>query len=565
MPHLLTRRHSHRRKEIFAAAMSVALAIFSGASAAQLATATSADRGASVDADEMGSIDVQHYRLDLHVDPESKSLRGVVEVRAQLTSAAATELMLDLAQTLMVDAVTLNGKPARFTHQDQRIRIATHEPQSRGAPLSLVVSYHGTPQGNGFTFAAHEGRPAISNYGLPFTARQWWPNKDGPADKADSAEILITVPQPLIAASNGKLAATLVNADGTRTYRWLVQYPIYPDVISVAIGEYTVFEDLYRAANGTTMPLVYYVFAEDEAKARRDFSILPDMMRSHVEHFGEYPFLREKYGIAAFMTHSFREHQTLPSYSRRLITGDHTNDAILAHELAHQWFGNSLSVRDWKHVWLNEGFSTYAAMLWQERREGRAAYVAALAKAEQYDLEGSVFIDNVTDSKRMFGATTFQKGAWVLHMLRHVMGDERFFAALRAYVAEYSYRNVTTEDFRAVCERFYGKTLEWFFQQWIYGISRPTYQVSWTSGERDGNLALTIRQVQPSAPVFAMPIDVRVATSEGAKRFVIWNDRKEQTFSIALREKPMSVAIDPDGWILKHMAPESSPAVTTSP
>ncbi len=529
------------RKEACVAGMGVALALFSSAPAAELA-------------ERIGSIDVQHYRLDLHINPESQSLRGVVEVRAQLTSDAATELMLDLSQALVVDAVTLNGAPARFTHQDQRIRIATREPQSSGAPLLLVVSYHGAPSGNGFSFAMHDGRPAISNYGLPFTARQWWPTKDDPADKADSAEILITVPQPLVAASNGKLAATVANADGTRTYRWLVQYPIYPDVISVAIGEYTVFEDVYRAANGTTMPLLYYVFAEDEADARRDFSILPAMMRSHVANFGEYPFLREKYGIAAFMTHSFREHQTLPSYSRRLITGDHANDAILAHELAHQWFGNSLSVRNWQHVWLNEGFATYAAMLWQERNEGRAAYVAALATAAEDDLEGSVFMNDVTDNKRMFGATTFQKGAWVLHMLRHVMGDERFFAALRAYVAEYSYRNVTTEDFRAVCEQSYGKPLDWFFQQWIYGASRPTYEVSWTGGEQGAELALTVRQVQPNPSIFTMPIDVQVVTSERSDRLVIWNDRKEQTFSIPVREKPISVAIDPDGWILKHTA-----------
>ncbi|MGH8188617.1 MAG: M1 family metallopeptidase, partial [Steroidobacteraceae bacterium] len=333
------------------------------------------------------------------------------------------------------------------------------------------------------------------------------------------------MPQPLVAASNGKLVATDANGDGTRTYRWQVQYPIYPDVISVAIGEYTMFEDRYRAADGTTMPLVYYVFPEDEEKARVDFSVLPDMMRSHVERFGEYPFLREKYGVAAFMTHSFREHQTLPSYSRKLITGDHTNDAILAHELAHQWFGNSLTVRDWRHVWLNEGFSSYAAMLWQERREGRAAYLAALARSEQYDIEGSVFIDDVTDRKWMFVATTFEKGPWVLHMLRHVMGDDRFFAALRAYVAQYSYKNVTTEDFRAVCERFYGKPLDWFFQQWIYGVSRPTYQVSWTSGKQDGEIALTIRQMQTSAPAFTMPIDVRITTSKGVEDVVVWNDR----------------------------------------
>jgi len=502
------------------------------------------------------AMDVQHYRLDLRVDPESKSLRGTVEVRA-LVEAATTEFVLDLSQSLTVDSVSLDGKPTRFTHQDDRIRIATQKPQSRRAPVRIGVAYHGTPAGNGFTFDARDGQPAISNYGMPFTARQWWPSKDTPADKADSAEILVTVPVPLVAASNGKLLSTVENADGTRTYHWQVQYPIYPDVVSVAIGKYTVFEDHYRAANGTIMPLVFYVFPADEEKARRDFSVLPDMMRSHVSHFGEYPFLREKYGIAEFTTHSFREHQTLPSYSQMLITGDHKNDAILAHELAHQWFGNSISVRDWRHVWLNEGFATYAAMLWQERSGGPASYRAALQKADGDNLQGPVFIADQTDSKALFRAATFYKGAWVLHMLRRVMTDERFFTALRAYVSEYSYRNVTTDDFQAVCERHYGKSLEWFFQEWIYGVSRPTYEVSWTSGV-DNELSLVIRQVQSDAPAFAMPIEVLIGTTQGSERTTVWNDRKEQTFQLALPAKPTNVTIDPDGWILKHMGPASS-------
>lgn len=500
------------------------------------------------------AIDVQHYRLDLRIDPETKSLRGSVEMRAQRLPSSSKELALDLSTALTVDSVTLNGKPSRFTHEHDRILIAADESRSAGESISIVVTYHGTPQGTGFVFTERSGQPAISNYGMPFSARQWWPSKDDPADKANSAEILITVPKPLIVASNGKLVATESNADGTRTYHWRVEYPIYPDVISVAIAKYTVFDDRYQAANGTVMPLQFYVFPEDEAKARRDFSVLPDMMRSHVEHFGEYPFLREKYGVAEFATYSFREHQTLPSYSDKLITGDHANDAILAHELAHQWFGNSLSVRDWRHVWLNEGFATYAAMLWQERRDGHAAYLAELQKIDQGDLLGPVFMSDVTDNKKLFGAATFDKGAWVLHMLRHVMGDEKFFAALKTYVAEYSYRNVTTEDFRAVCERAYGKPLEWFFQQWIYGVSRPTYHVSWTPSSAAGESALVIRQTQTDAPVFTMPIDVLVTTAAGTKRLVVWNDRREQTVPIASNDQITNVTLDPDGWILKSLA-----------
>lgn len=509
-----------------------------------------------------GAMDVQHYRLDLRVDPASKSLSGVVETRAKLLADTPVELALDLAGSLTVDAVTLDGKPAEFRREDDQILVAVKEPPRKGKSLSIAVTYHGTPQGKGFTFAERNGQPAISSFGMPFTARQWWPSKDDSADKADSAEILITVPAPLTAASNGKLTKTTTNADGTRTFHWRVGYPIYPDTVSVAIAKYTVFEDSYKASNGTVMPLQFFVFPPDEAKARRDFSVLPDIMRSHVQRFGEYPFLREKYGVAEFATYSFREHQTLPSYADKLITGDHANDAILAHELAHQWFGNSLSVRDWHHVWLNEGFATYAALLWQEGREGHAAYLTEMNKLAQEDLQGPIFIADVTDSKKMFGAVTFDKGAWVLHMLRHVMGDQQFFLALRTYVTEYSYRSVSTEDFRAVCERVYGKSLDWFFAQWIHGESRPTYRVSWTA--TDDRLSLTIRQAQTDAPAFTMPIDVLVTTQSGTARHTVWNDRSEQTFQIAVSGAASDikdVSIDPDEWILKHLIDKAAATV----
>jgi peptidase M1-like protein len=523
-----------------------------------IALASAAASADEITAAALGAMDVQHYGLDLHVDPAAKSLRGTVEIRAQLLSSAPATLALDLDPALTVDAVALNGKSTDFRRKDDQILIAIRE----GQALSIAVTYHGTPQGKGFTFTERNGQPAISNYGMPFTARQWWPCKDDPADKADTADIAITVPSPLTAASNGNLRATDTNADGTRTFRWHVGYPIYPDTLSVAIAQYGVFQERYRAANGQVMPLLFYVFPPDEAKARRDFSVIPDIMRAHAQRFGEYPFLREKYGVAEFATYSFREHQTLPSYAEKLITGDHANDAILAHELAHQWFGNSLSVRDWRHVWLNEGFSTYAAMLWIERRKGAAAYRAEMDKSAKQDLHGPIFMADVTDNSKLFGAATFDKGAWVLHMLRHVMGDEKFFDALRAYVKQYSYSNVTTEDFRAVCERVYGESLEWFFAQWVYGVSRPMYRVSWVAA--DDHIALTIRQAQTDAPAFTMPIDVAVTTAAGVTRRTVWNDRSEQTVEIPMSNKPAAiknVSIDPDGWILKRVIDQSADTV----
>lgn len=506
-----------------------------------------------------GRLDVRHYRLELRIDPAARQLRGVATLRLRPPTSGA--FALDLARPMVADAVTLGGAPVAYEQEGDALRIHGG-PARAGSAVEVVVAYHGSPQGRGFSFAEREGQPAVSSFGMPSAARQWWPSHDDPADKAeDGADIVITVPPPLTAASNGRLVETRTDPDGWRSFHWRVSYPIYADTVSVAAARYVQFADSYRAGDGTLMPLQYFVFPADEAKARRDFSVLPDMMASHVSRFGEYPFLREKYGIAEFATFSFREHQTLPSYAEKLITGDHANDDILAHELAHQWFGNSLTVRDWRHIWLNESFSTYAALLWRERRAGAGAYRDALGKLDDGDLEGPVFIADAADTRKLFGTATFQKGPWVLHMLRHVMGDAKFFAALRDYVSAYSYRTVKTEDFRSVCERRYGRSLKWFFDQWVYGVSRPSYQAGWTNGDASRPGTITITQLQTGAGVFVMPIDVEVATPSGPRRFTVWNSARRQTFPIpgAAGYAPITtVRIDPDGWILKRLGPAPS-------
>jgi aminopeptidase N len=395
----------------------------------------------------------------------------------------------------------------------------------------------------------------IYSYGLPFTAQQWFPCQDEPADKADSADIAITVPQPLVAASNGTLERTTINGDGTRTFRWEVRYPIYPDVISVAVTNYATFTLPYNSGESEAMPMAFYVYPEDLEKAQKQFAILPEMLKHHVAVFGEYPFIKEKYGVAEFAKPSFREHQTLPSFGAKLITGNHEYDWILAHELAHQWFGNCISVKGWPHIWLNEGFANYASALWKESVEGKVAYLDLMRSWDKDEFIGSVFIKDPTNKDALFSETTFQKGAWVLHMLRHVMGDKAFFDALRSYVKAYAYRAASTEDFQSVCEKAYGESLDWFFKEWIYGVNRPIYEYTWqaTRNESGSVVNLKINQVQTNADTFVMPIDVVVETSLGQRRFVAWQTSKAQNFTSMVEANVEQVTLDPEGWILKKV------------
>lgn len=500
---------------------------------------------------QAAAVDVLRYELDLRIDPAGRSLTGSATIRLRAL-ASITEVSLDLAANLAVQSVTVQGRDASFSRARDRLRVALPQAASPGDALAIEVRYGGRPGEKGLTFGSHSGVPMISSYGLPHTAKEWWPCLNTPADKADSAAVTVTVPRPLVVASNGSLIEQRENLDGTTTFRWETHYPIYPDVVSVAITNYEVFSYEYRSGSHS-MPMTFYVYPEDRKKAELDFAILPEIMRSHVAIFGEYPFLREKYGIAEFATRGFREHQTIPSYAAHLITGDGKNEQILAHELAHQWFGNLVSVKSWSHVWLNEGFSTYAYALWRERSGGQKAYRETMAMFDKDDFAGPIYIADERDVDAMFTSTTFAKAAWVLHMLRGVMGDEAFFRALKAYLAAYAHRNADTLDFQRVCEREHGQSLEWFFRQWIFGASRPIYAYDWSVERSKGavTVELTLRQIQRDAPPFRMPLDVRMEFGGSTKTVRVWNDAATQVFRLEAPGEPSAVLLDPEDRVLK--------------
>jgi aminopeptidase N len=506
---------------------------------------------------------VRYYHLALELDPATQTLVGQVAVEGLTTDPHVGHVGLDLAGALAVDSVTVHGHGVSFTRPGDRIELDLPRVVRRGEGVTLTVAYHGHPEGRGFSFGTHDGVPMIASYGLPYTARAWWPCRDTPAAKADSADIVVTVPERLVVASNGRLVAVRANPAGTRTFHWAVRYPIAPDVVSVAVTDYVTLTASYRTAHGDSMPLVFYVYPEDSARARQDFAVVPEILRSHVARFGEYPFLREKYGIAEFARPSYREHQTLTAYGSVLITGDHTNDRILAHELAHQWFGDLVSVKNWSHVWLNEGFATYAYALWQEQRGGRAAYRAAMAQADRDDFSGPIYIADSTNLAALFTVTTFDKASWVLHMLRHVMGDSAFFGAVRDYLRAYAHAAAATADFQRVCERRYGGSLAWFFREWIYGSARPVYALDWTNAgappgrARADVVSLTIRQLQTDAPPFRMPIDVTIATEQGVSEQRIWDSLATQAFALPVPGRATAVTLDTGGWILKRLVPPS--------
>ena len=521
----------------------------------------------SLKTDQSG-FDVHFYRIELEVDPTEQTIGGNVVVSAKATIDALNQITLDFYDNMAIDSITSNSTSLNFTRDSNQLTIDLPNNYNIDESFTVTVFYNGHPVPAGgfasFTFRQHEGAPIISTLSQPFGAPTWWPCKDNPADKVDSVDIIITVPDTLVVASNGKLTSEIQNVNNTKTFHWEERYPISTYLVSLAISNYEVFKDYYLYGANDSMEVVYYVYPEDYTNAVEDFSVTVDMIEYFSSVFGQYPFIEEKYGMAEFPWGGAMEHQTCTSYGEDLITGNHFFDYINAHELAHQWFGDLITIKSWAHIWLNEGFASYSEALWTENIEGEQGLLDYMAEFDQGLFPTSVFVYDSLDIGELFSRTVYDKGAWVLHMLRHVMGDTTFFNALVNYRNTFSFSNATTEDFRDICEIEYGGDLDWFFDEWVYGMYRPNYEYVWTDSTigNDHLITLTLEQVQTNTGLFKMPLDVVISTFSGDTTFVIWDSLESQTFEFLLNEEPTNLLIDPDGWVLKILLHDETISVS---
>ncbi len=492
--------------------------------------------------------DAHYYDLDLTIDPTAQTVSGTVLISAEVISGPISFADFNLLDNMSVSQVTLGGTPIAFTHAADILSATFPLAFNTGDTFTIIVHYSGTPSASygSFGFDSHNGSPMIWSLSEPYGARSWWPCKDIPSDKADSVDISITVPSSLVAASNGTLTSAVDNGT-TRTYNWHEGYPIASYLVSVAIHPYTVFSHWYHYAPSDSMEVRYYVYPDHYGSVQSTYALTVPMITFYAGLFGEYPFLNEKYGHAEFTWGGGMEHQTLTSLGG-------WGEYLIAHELAHQWWGDMITCNSFHHIWLNEGFATYSEALWSESTYGRAQYKSDMDYAKYFGA-GTIFVADTTDFNRIFhSGLSYNKASWVLHMLRHVVGDSTFFDILKSYYADtrYQYGTITTERFRDICEGVSGMDLDYFFQEWIYEEYYPMYSYSWSSLPAGGSfdINLTIDQLQ-SNYIFKMPVDITVFFAAGDTTITVIDSLASQNFTLTVAESPTAVAIDKDEWILR--------------
>ncbi|GAB3908319.1 M1 family aminopeptidase [Larkinella knui] len=522
-----------------------------------------ANRSARIQYPGDATIDVSYYKLDLTFTYTPNYLRGAVTIGLTSVSDNLSRFFLDLATDMKVDSVKTGTQKLPFSQENNQLSITPVQPLAKGQKLTVTVYYQGVPGSTGlgsFAFGTHglQNQPAIWSLSEPYGARDWFPCKDTPADKADSSDVWITAPKQFVSVSNGRLERTIDHADSTRTYRWKNRYPIANYLISVAMSNYVLYEQTFRPTATDSMPVTHYIYPEALTdNLRKTLDQTTAMLDVFTKYFGPYPFLKEKYGHAQFGWGGGMEHQTISSMGA-------FNSDIMAHELAHQWFGDKITCKTWEHIWLNEGFASYAEALYREATGGTAAYRSYMSS---YLLlarraRGTLFVQDLTNVNNIFDSNrTYYKGATVLHMLRGVVGDQKFREILQAYAASpFAYGSATTEDFAAIASQVYGKPLDYFFKQWVYGENYPTYRVKWSSGALAGQtnqyqvqlrLEQTTNTTNPT--FFTMPVPVLVKTAVGDTLLTVMNNSADQTFELKVKGQPTDVQIDPNNWILKQV------------
>ncbi|MFO7447503.1 MAG: M1 family metallopeptidase [Ignavibacteriaceae bacterium] len=496
-------------------------------------------------------IDIIHYDLNLDLYPENKFLKGEAELTGLLLNKKLEQIDLNFYDNLKISKITFNGNPSPFVNEKTKLSI----PVVPGVndTFRIKIIYEGTPKRSGlsaFVFGEINKKSVVYNLNEPTFASTWFPCNDFPSDKA-LLDIKITNDTSKTSVSNGILVSE--SSSGSRkTYHWKTYYPVSTYLICLYSADYESFKQSYISQDkADTMDIHYYVFPDHMKNAKRDFEEHPEMLDFFSKTFGEYPFIKEKYGVAEFLWQmGAMEHQTITGIGSNFVSGRKFYTDVYVHELAHHWWGNAVGPETWNDIWLNEGFATYSEALYFEYSSGKRALQSTMRSKFQDNFSGVLS----QPGEFLFSSTVYDKGAWVLHMLRREIGDSAFFNLLRTYFEMFKYKTASTKDFTNLAERLSGKKLDKFFEQWLDGNGTIRADYTWSIKPEDGKyiVKLNINQLQEEYRDYHFPLDVELEYDNKNKntRKTFYIDSRQKSIEFLVDTRPNSLILDPDNWLL---------------
>jgi aminopeptidase N len=499
-------------------------------------------------------IDILHYEISVELSDASDSIKATTRIHVRMRNDGVSGMRLDFTG-MQVDDVRVRGVRRNYRYGDGSLSFTFDRKYSRNEIAIVEVQYHGKPH-NGFLIKKNGyGRRVFFTENWPDYAHHWFPSIDHPSDKA-TVEVTVIAPQRYDVVSNGRNTRTKLMPAGRKLSEWQESKAIPTYCVAIGVAEFSIA----RQRHFGRTPIEWYSFPQDSKAASEKFRHTASALWYFSSLIGRYPY--EKLAqVQATTSFGGMENSSAIFYSESSFRENPVSEEPVAHEIAHQWFGDSVTQADWDHLWLSEGFADYFEALYKQHIEGSESLKRTMAgyesRLEEYSRARSlpVIDPGTTDPRKKLNALTYEKGAWVLHMLRGMLGDARFFKGIRRYYGLYAGRSVFTEDFQMAMESVSDISLSGFFKRWLYQPGWPEYRVSWHWNESAGAAEILIRQTQSSA-LFDMPLDIVFVEGnrKEARRFRIF--KEEHSLQIPLQSRPSAIEVDPDGWVLKSVSIE---------
>ncbi len=501
-------------------------------------------------------VDVDHYRFALTLSDSTDAIRGETTVSVRFTRDGLTEFFLDLAtpdggKGMTVTTVSSDSAPLRFRHADHRLHITLAAPSISGQLRHFTIAYHGIPAGGLSAGLNRYKERSFFSWNWPDKAREWLPMIDHPSDKATS-EFVITAPDKYSVVANGLLQAEVASGDGWKTTHWKQSVPIASWLNAIGVEQFGV----HHAGMVRGVELQTWVPHQDLA---RGIAAFEEPSRKAIEFYSDQigPYSYEKLAnVSAAFGGGGTEHASVIFYGETVM--DQNATGIVAHEIAHQWFGDAVTESDWDDAWLSEGFATYFTLLFTEHYDGRDAFVTGLQRARvtalaaEKRLNEPVVHNNIDDLKGVIPNLVYQKGAWVLHMLRGQVGTETFWTGIRAYYRQHRDGNASTDDLRRAMEEVSGQDLTWFFEQWLHRTLSPALTGTWSYDTATKQVVIELTQAQPGSP-YRFPLEVGVVLDSVSTPMSVTKvemTQATQRFTIPVAGAPKAVVLDPNTWLL---------------
>lgn len=499
-----------------------------------------------------GNTDIQHYKFTISLTDDNDTIQGEAAITVRFQQPGNL-FALDLTgrsgngKGMLVLSAEEGGRPVSYKHEGSVLQLETAA--TNGAVKTFTIRYSGVPADGLIISKNKYGRRTVFADNWPNRAHNWIPCKDHPSDKS-TVEFIITAPDHYRVVANGLLKEETALADGMKRTHWSEGVALPVKVMAVGVADFAVSDACYAG----TVPVYSYVYAEDKQPGFYDYGFACSILPWYVKWVGPYPF-EKLANVQSKTIFGGLENASAIFYGENSVRGNGKAEALLAHEIAHQWFGDAATETDWQHIWLSEGFATYMTNLYLESKYGRdtlverleqdRAQVVVFSRRRQSPVVDTSVRGNLME---LLNANSYQKGGWVLHMLHCQLGDAAFQKGVRSYFAAFSGKNASTTDFQKEMEKAAGKNLQAFFQQWLYTPGQPRLKTAWQYDSVNKVINIRVEQLQPA--LFSFPLKIRVITAGKPVDQTVAVTGKETSMSIPSGARPVDVKLDPETELL---------------